>query len=138
MKSYIDHVQLFINYDNVDFYKNLMGFLGWNVLFEVPNVCGFRNEKNGDLWVIAAIKNGENDYDNAGINHITLRVEKKEEVDEAIEFLKKQNIVPLFDTPRHRPEAAGVVATEKDTYYQIMFETPDKILFEIVFIGAKQ
>lgn len=40
----------------------------------------------------------------------------------------------IFDTPRHRPEFAS---NESETYYQIIFETPDKVQVEIVYIGAK-
>jgi catechol 2,3-dioxygenase-like lactoylglutathione lyase family enzyme len=137
MQSYLDHVQIFIDYTNIAFYKNLMEFLGWHVLFEHTGVCGFRSEKNGDIWVQSAIKSGENDYDHVGVNHVSLRVGKKEDVDTVVDFLKKQNVAPLFDTPRERPEVASVVSSDTDTYYQIMFETPDKVLFEVVYIGAK-
>ncbi len=37
--------------------------------------------------------------------------------------------------PHHRPEFA---MNEKYTYYQVMFETPDRILFEIVYMGPLQ
>jgi len=40
----------------------------------------------------------------------------------------------LFETPRHRPEFAQ---SPEQTYYQIMFETPDRILLEVVYIGVK-
>ncbi len=41
----------------------------------------------------------------------------------------------LFGTPKHRVEFAD---SPKETYYQIMFESPDKILFEIVYKGEKR
>ena len=37
----------------------------------------------------------------------------------------------LFETPRYRPD----FSSEPNTYYQIMFESPDRILFEIVYVG---
>jgi hypothetical protein len=40
----------------------------------------------------------------------------------------------LFETPRHRPE----FSSEDSTYYQIMFESPDRILLEFVYTGPKQ
>ena len=57
-----------------------------------------------------------------------------DDVDEAVTFLLAKNIPALFDTPRHRPEFS---IGPDDTYYQVMFETPDKILIEIVYIGPK-
>jgi hypothetical protein len=38
----------------------------------------------------------------------------------------------LFDTPRHRPDFSQ---SPDHTYYQIMFESPDRILFEVVYTG---
>jgi hypothetical protein len=35
----------------------------------------------------------------------------------------------------HRPEFS--MSTE-ETYYQVMFESPDRILFEVVYTGTKQ
>ena len=35
----------------------------------------------------------------------------------------------LFETPRHRAEFTN---SPEQTYYQVMFETPDRILVEIV------
>ena len=56
------------------------------------------------------------------------------DVDETVEFLRNLGVTLLFDTPRHRPEFAG---GEDQTYYQVMFETPDRILLEVVYIGPK-
>ena len=45
------------------------------------------------------------------------------------------DVAPLVEiTPRHRPEFS---ASEHDTYYQIMFESPDRVLFEVVYEGPK-
>ncbi len=52
-----------------------------------------------------------------------------------VNYLRERNIPPLFDTPRHRPEFA---MNEEYTYYQVMFESPDRILFEIVYMGPLQ
>ena len=60
---------------------------------------------------------------------------KIENVHDVKSYLEKNNIVMLFDTPRHRPE---FVSNKNETYYQIMFESPDKILFEVVYIGLKK
>ncbi len=38
-------------------------------------------------------------------------------------------------TPRHRPEFSQ---GPDQTYYQVMFESPDRVLFEVVYTGPKQ
>lgn len=111
-----------------------MGFMGWEVIFGNEEMAGYKSGGNGDLWFIKSKKNEVQDYDQVGVNHISLKVESIKEVDEVVSFLKENNISPLFDTPRHRPEFAS---EESQTYYQVMFETPDQILFEVVYIGAK-
>ncbi|MDO9120413.1 MAG: hypothetical protein Q7U31_01420, partial [Anaerolineaceae bacterium] len=75
-----------------------------------------------------------NDYDGIGMNHLGVSVEKQSDVDETVEYLKAKGVTALFETPRHRSEFSG----EGSTYYQVMFESPDKILFEVVYTGPKQ
>lgn len=48
--------------------------------------------------------------------------------------LKAQGVELLFETPRHRPE---FTESEEQTYYQVMFESPDRILLEVVYTGPK-
>jgi hypothetical protein len=61
-------------------------------------------------------------------------VEKQSDVDETVTYLKAHGVPVLFETPRHRAEFSG----GGNTYYQVMFESPDKILFEVVYTGPKQ
>jgi len=68
------------------------------------------------------------------VNHIAVRTEEQKDVDTAAAFLKRSSVPALFDTPRHRPEFAE---GEGQTYYQVMFASPDHILFEVVYIGPK-
>ena len=111
-----------------------MEFLGWSIIFEEDHVCGFKSGTNGDLWFVNSKQQEISDYDDVGVNHISLRVEKRKDIDDVVEFLSHKNIKPLFDTPRDRPEFS---ASEAETYYQVMFKTIDNILFEIVYIGIK-
>lgn len=87
------------------------------------------------LWFTAGAKAVSNDYDGPGVNHIALGAESQADVDAAAAFLAERGIERLFDTPKHRPEFSQ---NEDNTYYQVMFESPDRILFEIVYIGEKQ
>ncbi len=135
MKSYFYHLQINIDFEqNNQFYKDLMQYLGWNIIFEGDGMFGFRSDTTGDVWFLNSQKKEIMDYDMVGVNHISIRVEEQSNIDQILEFLKQRNIQSLFDTPRHRPE---FTAKENETYYQIIFETPDKIQFEIVYIGKK-
>lgn len=134
MKSHLYHLQVNIDYKNVSFYKKLMELIGWSEIFEMEGLIGYTSGNTGDVWFCDAEKKNQNDYDGPGMNHIAIRVDKLKDIDEVKEHLEKDDIKMLFDTPRHRPEFA---ASEKETYYQIMFESPDKVLFEIVYIGQK-
>jgi hypothetical protein len=119
----------------VNFYKDLMKFLGWSILYEDKEVLGLGSGDRQSMWFGEALKKGSNDYDKTGVNHISIRIEQQQDIDEIVSYLKSHNIKPLFDTPRHRPEFA---ANENETYYQVMFESPDKILFEVVYVGLKK
>jgi catechol 2,3-dioxygenase-like lactoylglutathione lyase family enzyme len=129
------HLQVNVDFKNSAFYKGLMEFLGWETMFEGEDMSGFKSKQDVDLWFVDAEKNITQDYDAKGVNHIGIRVEKQENVDQLVEFLASQNVPALFETPRHRPE---FVAIETDTYYQVMFESPDRVLFEVVYKGPKQ
>ena len=111
-----------------------MEFMGWNIIFEEKNVVGYKSGTNGDVWFVKTGKNKRVDYDAKGVNHISFRVEKMTDVDRVKKHLEKGGTKMLFDTPRHRPEFSS---SKEETYYQIMFESPDKILFEVVYIGKK-
>jgi hypothetical protein len=66
------------------------------------------------------------------MNHLGISVAAQADVDAAVEFLQQRKIASLFETPRHRPEFS---AGSDQTYYQVMFESPDRILFEVVYTG---
>ncbi len=135
MKSYFYHAQINIDFKkNSKFYKDLMNFLGWEIIFADNATVGYKSGTSGDLWFTNSQKLIETDYDAIGVNHISIRVESQKDVDDTIAFLKTKNIPTLFDTPRHRPD---FVFKDTETYYQIIFESPDKIQFEVVYIGPK-
>jgi catechol 2,3-dioxygenase-like lactoylglutathione lyase family enzyme len=129
-KSNTGHIQINISAKNLPFYKELFGFLGWTPLYEDENMLGVGDEHG--FWFAPAMKEVKNDYDGPGVNHIGIAVSAQPHVDEAVAYLKAHNIEALFETPRHRPEFSH---GPENTYYQVMFETPDRILFEIVYTG---
>jgi len=134
IKSNIGHVAYNINPANARFYRNLMTFLGWSPIFEQEGILGVADKKGASLWFMGMPKAVNNDYDGPGVNHLAFSVPMQSDVDAAVAYLKAAGVIPLFDTPRHRPEFSR---SAEDTYYQVMFESPDRILFEIVYTGPK-
>ena len=135
MKSHAGHFQINVNPVNLPFYKDLMNFLGWKMVYEDPTTYGVEDELGVSLWYTNPLKEGGTDYDRCGMNHVGISVPAQADVDAAVAYLKEHGIPALFDTPRHRPEFA---MNEEYTYYQVMFESPDHILFEIVYMGPLQ
>jgi len=136
MKSKLGHIQVNIDAQNLNFYRDLFAFLNWSVLYKDENMPGVGDENGASLWFTAPIKPQEkNDYDGLGMNHLAIAVEKQSDVDQVYKFLKEHAVPALFETPRHRPEFSESSA---ETYYQVMFESPNRILFEVVYTGPKQ
>jgi catechol-2,3-dioxygenase len=135
MKSHFYHTQINVDYaKHGQFYKELMTLLGWSEIFSETNMAGYKSGTTGDIWFVDAEHKEINHYDNIGVSHIAIRVEKQSDVDEVVSFLTSKNIPGLFETPRHRPEFS---MSEKETYYQVIFESPDKIQIEVVYVGVK-
>lgn len=134
MQSHLGHVQLNVQPTNVSFYKDLFGALGWSTIFEGDGAFGIADTNGTSLWFIGHVKDVQNDYDGPGVNHLAISVTAQADVDVAAQYLTEHGVKHLFDTPRHRPDFSG---DGPDTYYQVMFESPDRILFEIVYTGPK-
>jgi len=135
-KGNLGHLQVNVHLQNKQFYKDLFEFLGWKVLYDDENMLGVEDEHSVSLWFSEPLKKTvANDYDGIGTNHMAISVPSQADVDAAVEFLKQHQVAALFDTPRHRPEFCD---SEANTYYQVMFESPDHILFEVVYTGPKQ
>ncbi len=132
IKSSVGHLQININAENLPFYKELMGFLGWSVWYEDPKMLGVGIEQGTSLWFDGHIKPVANDYDGNGMNHLGIAVPAQGDVDQVVAYLQEHGVKALFDTPRHRPEFCS--GPDK-TYYQVMFESPDRVLFEVVYTG---
>ena len=134
MKTSLYHLEVRIDPANGAFYKDLLSFLGWHVIYEGEGVLGMGAEGSASLWFVPAANAGANDYDAAGVNHIAIGAASQGDVDEAAGYLQRAGVAALFETPRHRPEFSS---GEDSTYYQVMFESPDRVLFEVVYTGKK-
>lgn len=138
MQSRIGHLVFNVHTENLAYYKDLFTVLGWNVWYEGPSeggpMLGLGLADGTSVWFSSKVKDVPNDYDGPGLNHIAIGVSAQADVDAAAEFMRAKGVALLFDTPRHRPEFSSGA---DQTYYQIMFETPDRILVEVVYTGPK-
>lgn len=134
MQTDLQHIQILIRAVNIPFYKDLFSFLGWTLVHADESMMGVLGQGGVTLWLTGWAKELNNDYDGPGMNHIAIGTKTQKDVDAAADYLKEKGVPHLFDTPRHRPD---FVSKEGHTYYQVMFESPDRILFEIVYTGPK-
>jgi catechol 2,3-dioxygenase-like lactoylglutathione lyase family enzyme len=134
MRTSIAHIQFNVRPGNIGFYREVLGFLGWQTIAEGDGYFGTVGKHGESLWFLGNVKDVANDYDGPGMNHLAIGAETQSDVDTAAEFLTGRGVELLFETPRHRPDFSQ---SESDTYYQIMFETPDRILMEFVYTGPK-
>ena len=134
MNSAFGHVQINIEPAHRDFYRELFAFLGWAVWHEDANILGMGVAGKGSFWFASAPGQQTTDYDQLGVNHLGVHVEAQADVDAVAAFLRRKNVALLFETPRHRPEFAQ---GEGQTYYQVMFRSPDQILLEVAYMGPR-
>jgi catechol 2,3-dioxygenase-like lactoylglutathione lyase family enzyme len=134
MQTGLGHVVFGVKAENLPFYKDLMAFLGWQTIFASDEMFGVAGKNDLSFWFGTEVKNVANDYDGPGVNHLAISAESQADVDATVTYLREHGVPPLFDTPRHRPDF-GMPADQ--TYYQVMFETPDRILLEVVYTGPK-
>ncbi len=129
MSSKLAHMQMNVNRDHLDFYKDLATSVGWTPIHEDDGMLGVAASDGTSIWFVDMVNDVYGDYDGCGLNHIAFGVDSVEDVDKAAAWLTERGIEHLFGTPRHRPEFS---ADDTNTYYQVMFESPDKLLFEVV------
>ena len=134
MQTHIGHIQFNIQSANLAFYRELMSFLGWQSIYDGEGGLGVAGQHGTSLWFMAVGKDVINDYDGPGMNHFAFGTATQADVDATVAFLTQHGVAQLFETPRHRPEFSE---SEEHTYYQVMFESPDHILFEVVYTGPK-
>jgi catechol 2,3-dioxygenase-like lactoylglutathione lyase family enzyme len=130
----VGHLVYYVKPENLDFYKTLFAQCGWTSGHQEATFAGM-NAPDGSgvgVWFMGFAKPVANDYDGPGLNHLALHTRSIADVDEITAWLAARGVTALFETPRHRPD----FSPPDGTYYQVMFESPDRILFEIVYIGS--
>lgn len=137
-KSWLNHFQFNVAAENLGFYRSLFTFLDWQIIVDQPDMLAVEEKRETgfgvSLWFTTNVKPVKNDYDGPGLNHIAIGAGSVEDVNAAASFLVGKGTPSLFETPRHRPDFSS---NENSTYYQVMFESPDRLLFEIVYMGPK-
>lgn len=132
MKSFVYHIEIKVSdiEKSFPFYKDLLGYLGYNISYEDNIILGMTN-RTCDIWICKTEdKYKENKYHrkNVGLNHIALGVYSKEDVDTFVkEFLEPRSIKPLYNSPKEFKEY-------RDGYYAVYFEDSDRIKLEVVYI----
>jgi catechol 2,3-dioxygenase-like lactoylglutathione lyase family enzyme len=134
MQTHFAHIQFNVQPANLSFYKDLMAVLGWQAIFDIEGMLGVAAQSGGSLWFVGNVKEVSNDYDGPGMNHLAFGAASQADVDTVAASLAERGVELLFETPRHRAEFAH---SDDQTYYQVMFESPDRILFEVVYTGPK-
>ena len=109
MKSKLGHIELKIDTANTGFYKELLGFLGWDTIWEGEGMLGLGGSDGASLWFGSGANAAVNDYDGRGVNHLGISVDSQADVDAFAAYLSGKGVPALFETPRHRPEFAVAV-----------------------------
>ncbi len=132
MKSFVYHFQINVSKKgkSFKFYKDLLGYLGYEKIMEGDFDFGMTNGLT-DFWIVKTqdkFKRNKFHRKNTGLNHISFGVSSKENVDKFVkEFLVPRKIKPLYDSPREYKEYTK-------GYYAVFFEDPDRIKLEITYI----
>ena len=71
MQSQLGHLQFNIKRENLDFYKQLLAFLEWNVLYATDDFIGAADKNGTSVWFLGIANDAQNDYDGAGIRPTT-------------------------------------------------------------------
>jgi catechol 2,3-dioxygenase-like lactoylglutathione lyase family enzyme len=134
VKTSLGHLVFHIDPKNAGFYKELFDFLGWKSIYDDGGVFGITNGGDSALWFEGEANDAQNDHDGAGLNHLAINSENQADVDTAAAYLRGKGVELLYGTPCNRPEHAD---SENHLYYSAMFESPDRILLEVVYTGPK-
>lgn len=135
MKTSLYHIQINVHNAKVSlpFYKRLFAYFEYTIIDESDEHIGVSNGTT-DFWIIETEDtHKEKGYHRKaiGLNHIAFRVSSKEDVDSFVkEFLKKEKVKILYDTPGDYPEY-------KKGYYAVFFEDPDRVKIEVAYVPSE-
>ena len=70
MLTSVDHITFSVRPANVSFYRDLLTFLGWQLMYDSPETFGVSNGQQTSLDFGPVTTNVANDYDGPGMNHL--------------------------------------------------------------------
>ena len=126
----IDHLVLSVgNFArSKDFYRKVLGFLGFKLKHEYPDMAGWSNGKTL-FWIAAADARGKKHKyrkGDIGFHHYAFELESRKAVDALGAFLE-ENGLPVADPP-------GAYNGD-DQYYAVFFHDPDGMRLEAMHYG---
>lgn len=131
MKITPSHIEINVSNSKISFpfYKKLLDYLGFKIIHEEKTFMGFDNG-GFSIWIGQSIdkyKKNKFHRKNPGLNHVAFKVSSKRKVNQFTkEFLKKNKIKTLYESPRAFPEYSK-------SYYAVYFEDPDRIKLEVEY-----
>ncbi|MFN8514510.1 MAG: VOC family protein [Chloroflexia bacterium] len=85
MQTRIAHMQFNVAAANLPFYRELFGFLGWEVIDDSAGSLGVADAGGASLWFVGQVKDVANDYDGPGLNHLAIGAASIADVDATAE-----------------------------------------------------
>jgi catechol 2,3-dioxygenase-like lactoylglutathione lyase family enzyme len=121
----IDHLVLSVSdFDRSrDFYRKVLGFLGFDLRYDYSEAAGFHNGKTR-LWIMQADEDGrghKHRKGEVGFHHYAFELASRSDVDALGAFLDKHGMT-VTDPP-------GTYNGDDD-YYAVFFEDPDGMRLE--------
>lgn len=123
MKASLYHVKL--NVDDVNFYKELLGYLDFGIISDTSNSLGASDGKVS-IWVTKAEKPTDFNYQETGLNHLAFRVSSREDVNKFYKEFIKAKTLKVLDEPKEYSKY-----NHGKGYYAVFFEDPDHIKLEV-------
>jgi len=108
MKASLYHIQINVHdaKKSLPFYRKLFAYFDYKIIDESEGHIGVSNGST-DFWIIEteeAHKGKEFHRKATELNHIAFRVPSRQDVDTFVqEFVKKEHINTLYDSPRDYP-----------------------------------
>ena len=88
MQSQLGHLQINIKRENLLFYKELLAFLEWQVVYSTDDFIGAADKNGASVWFMGFANDAQNDYDGVGMNHLAFGVAQQRDVDAAVAYYR--------------------------------------------------
>lgn len=120
-----------------EFYRRVLGFLGFKMTDDYGAAVGFKYDKNGlktRFWITLADKVGrkhKHRKGEVGFHHYAFELGSRKDVDELYTKVLKPNKVKIIDRPQDFPQYGK-------GYYFVSFIDPDNIKLEAMVFRPDQ